>query len=175
MHLFKVILEKFDRFLDERNLSFEGVLVGGAALQLLGVTQRTTKDCDVLSPQISAEVSEAAIQFAEKEGLYKNWFNNGPASLIRDLPFGWDQTLVLVFAGKRLKLYSLSRLDLLRSKLFAFVDRGIDLDDLLHLKPSIEEINSLLAWLKDRDGNPDWPTYVDLQLAELIRRLHGGR
>ena len=67
---------------------------------------------------------------------------------------------------------SLSRVNFLRSKLFAFLDRGIDLQDLILLKPSIEEINSITDWLKERDANPDWPEYVDIRLKELFSELN---
>ena len=37
----------FDAFLAARGLTFEAVIIGGSALVLLGVVQRTTDDCDV--------------------------------------------------------------------------------------------------------------------------------
>ncbi len=39
----------FDAFLLERGMALEAVVIGGAALNLLGVVSRRTKDCDVLS------------------------------------------------------------------------------------------------------------------------------
>jgi len=44
-------LEAFDAFLAQRGLHFEGIVVGGAALNLMGVIARATKDCDVLDLQ----------------------------------------------------------------------------------------------------------------------------
>ena len=53
-------LEAFDRFLSARALRFDAVVVGGAALNLLGIVARATKDCDVLDPLLSVPVLEAA-------------------------------------------------------------------------------------------------------------------
>ncbi|MCP4603751.1 MAG: hypothetical protein GY847_25080 [Proteobacteria bacterium] len=42
----------FDAFPAERGLSFEAVVIGGAALGLLGLVSRQTRDCDILHPQL---------------------------------------------------------------------------------------------------------------------------
>lgn len=57
-------LEAFDAFLELRGLHFEGIVVGGAALSLLGVIARATKDCDVLDPDIPPGIASAALAFA---------------------------------------------------------------------------------------------------------------
>jgi hypothetical protein len=41
-------LEAFDRYLTDRGLRLDAVVIGGAALNLLGVISRATKDCDIL-------------------------------------------------------------------------------------------------------------------------------
>lgn len=169
---FRKILPQFDRFLCERTLRFEAVIIGGAAMQLLGLTSRVTKDCDVLIPTIPQELAEAAREFARTHELRSEWLNNGPESLIRDLPEGWQDLTVELYRGNNLILHTLGRLDLIRSKLFAFVDRGIDLEDLLQIKPSYEELERVAKWLKERDANPDWPTYVEIRLKELREKLY---
>lgn len=173
MQDFRSILPKFEKYIADRQLSFEAIIIGGAAMQLLGLTDRVTKDCDVLSPKITTELRDAANDFAKAHELAENWLNNGPETLIRDLPDGWKKNLVVLYEGKNLKLFTLARLDFLRSKLYAFIDRGIDLQDLLKLKPSKAEINDLRVWLKERDGNPDWPEYVEIRLTELTQELYG--
>lgn len=80
------ILTDFDRYLARRGLRLDAVIVGGAALNLLGLVSRPTKDCDVLDPVLSQEVAEAARAFAAEvreggEVLDDGWLNNGPASL----------------------------------------------------------------------------------------------
>ena len=79
-------IEAFDRFLHDRGLRFDGVVIGGAALSLLGVVSRPTKDVDILVPRIPPEIAVAARAFAAKiraigEILHDDWLNNGPASL----------------------------------------------------------------------------------------------
>ena len=54
----RITLRAFDAFLAERRLML--TVIGGAALQLMGVIERPTKDCDVLDPQLPAEIREAA-------------------------------------------------------------------------------------------------------------------
>ena len=170
---FTRLLPAFDEFLSRKGLHFEAVVIGGAAMQLLGLTTRTTKDCDVLTPEIPVALKEAAGEFASRHGLAAEWFNNGPRSLIRDLPQDWREHLVELYRGRALVIRTLCRLDFIRSKLFAFVDRGIDIDDLEKLNPTHQEIEKVIPWLKERDGNPDWPAYVELQLQALRRRLDG--
>jgi hypothetical protein len=85
------LLERFDVFLSERGVGFEAIVVGGAALNLLGVISRATKDCDVLDPEIPPAVATAARAFAAEvrksgETLQDDWLNNGPRSLAVDLP-----------------------------------------------------------------------------------------
>ena len=46
------VLAAFDRYLAARSLRLEGVVIGGAALNLLGVVSRPTKDCDILLPPL---------------------------------------------------------------------------------------------------------------------------
>ena len=45
----KETLQQFDKFLFKRGLRFEAVVIGGAALDLLGVISRPTKDSNPLS------------------------------------------------------------------------------------------------------------------------------
>lgn len=172
-------LEAFDEFLAAKGLRFSAVLVGGAALGLLGVVERETRDCDVICPPIAVEILDAAREFAasrREEGaeLDEDWLNNGPASLSVHLPEGWRERCELVFSGKAMALESLGRIDLLRSKLFAYCDRGIDIGDCIALEPTKKELREVEPWLSEQDGNPKWPAHVEKMLAELGRRLGHG-
>src|SRR5215471_11808429 len=107
MHRTSEILALFDQYLAERRLRFEGVVIGGAALNLLGVVSRLTKDCDILYPEIPREITLAARDFAcqvRAEGgtLFDDWLNNGPASLRTQLPTGWEKRTQAAFAGEAL-------------------------------------------------------------------------
>jgi hypothetical protein len=55
----------FDAYLAERHLRLEAIIVGGSALVLLGVTARQTRDVDILHPELSLEIMDAARGFAE--------------------------------------------------------------------------------------------------------------
>ena len=157
------ILAALDQYLEMRALRFEGVVIGGAALNLLGVVSRPTKDCDILSPTIPEPIAGAARTFAAEmrhggQLLQDDWFNNGPASLAKELPERWEDRLLSAFKGKALHLRTLGRDDLLRTKLFALCDRAL-------------ELAALLPWVEEQDLNPDWPAHVRATLADLGRRL----
>jgi hypothetical protein len=154
-------------------------VVGGTALNLLGVVSRPTKDCDILWPQLSDEIGNAVKAFAVDrrqagEVIPDDWLNNGPASLSAQLPADWRDHLQTVFSGRAVRLECPGRNDLLRSKLFALCDRGLDLGDCLALAPSSEELVNLLPWLDLQDGNPGWPAHVHATLADLGQRLGYG-
>lgn len=176
MHATDTILLAFDQYLVERRLQFDAVVVGGAALNLLGLVSRLTKDCDILHPEIPNEIAEAsrgfAIQIRAQGGtLQDNWLNNGPSSLTSHLLPPWEERLQTVFAGTAIDL---GPEDLLCAKLFALCDGGIDLGDCLALAPSINELENVLPWLGRQDANPDWPDYVCATFADLRRRLGHG-
>ena len=172
-------LSAFDHYLAGKALRFEGVLVGGAALNLLGVVSRSTRDCDVLYPMLPEEVQIAARAFAADqrqagETLADDWLNNGPAALAKQLPDGWETRVQPVFSGNAIELQSLGREDFLRAKLFALCDRGRDLGDCLALAPTLDELAAVMPWVEQQDLNPDWPAHVRGTLADLGRRLGHG-
>jgi hypothetical protein len=170
------VLEAFDRYLVARGLALDAVVVGGTALNLLGVTTRVTRDCDVLFPELPDAIVQAARHFAIEwrtagGQLRDDWLNNGPASLTRQLPAGWQDQVTLAFQGAALALRTPGRADLLRTKLFALCDRGIDLPDCIALAPTADELRDLLPWVQYQDSNPDWPEHVRATLADLAERL----
>ncbi len=151
------IIPLFDRYLSERGLVFEGIAVGGAALALLGLISRETRDCDVLEPQLPGAILEASTAFAQELGthgviLRKDWLNNGQA----------------------ITLWSLGRSELLMSKLFALCDRATDLTDCLALQPTMAELEAAVAWLVPQDLHPGWPHHVRATIDDLARRLGHG-
>jgi len=77
-------------------------------------------------------------------------------------------------AGRDLGLDAVGRIDLLRAKLFALCDRGIDLGDCLALAPTAEELATIVPWVAVQDINPDWPAHVRATLADVGRRLGHG-
>lgn len=168
-------IQAFDRFLHDQGLVLEAVVIGGCALNLLGVISRATKDCDVLTPNLPEPIRQAARTFAAGQpDLAEDWLNNGPASLAPLLPNGWEDQVQEVYRGAALVLLVPGRLDLLRSKLFALCDRALDLADCVALAPRAEELGLVRDWLHRQDLNELWPAHVDSTLADLGRRLGHG-
>src|SRR5512135_2030431 len=115
----RTTLTAFDRYLADRGLALEAVVVGGAALNLLGVITRQTRDCDILHPVLPHEVVEASRDFAAEVTaaggeLKEDWLHNGPSALAPLLPARWELRLREVFRGRVLVLRSLHRSDLLK-------------------------------------------------------------
>lgn len=145
----KEILEQFDLYLIEKKLDFSAIVIGGAALSILGVITRQTQDVDVLDPQIPEEIMEASKLFAkqfniEETSLKENWLNHGPATLKNYLRPDWRKRLAPLFYGKAVHLLTLGRIDLIGTKVLAY------------------------------DTNSDWPSYVDSQVRILAEKLGYG-
>ena len=151
-------IEAFDRHLLGLGLRFEGVVIGGSALGLMGVIQRPTRDFDILMPEVPPAIASAARDFAKAQrqagvDLQDDWLNNGPMQLGDVLPVGWRERVHRIFEGQVLVLSTLGRPDLLKSKLFALCDRGTDLPDVIALAPSAEELAKCMPWLEMQDGH----------------------
>jgi hypothetical protein len=169
-------IKGFDQFLAQKDLSFEAIVIGGAALRLMGVISRNTDDCDILYPKISMKIKDASVEFAQMQKndghrLLDKWFNNGPERLAETLPDGWMERKVEIFKGSAIVLYTLDRLDLLRSKLFSLCDRDADFEDCIALNPSEDEVSQIIDWIKSQDGNPMWPEHVESVLGKLMEKL----
>jgi len=172
-------IEAFDRYLLGLGLRFEGVVIGGSALGLMGIIQRPTRDFDILAPELPPAIASAARAFAKAQrqaglDLLDEWLNNGPMQLGDVLPVGWRDRVQCVFAGQVLVLNTLGRPDLLKSKLFALCDRGTDLGDCIALAPTAGELAECVPWLDLQDGNEQWPEHVRATIADLARRLGHG-
>lgn len=170
----RTIFEQFDAFLCRRGLRFEGVVIGGAALTAGGIVQRATRDVDCLAPPVPEAVKEAARAFVRdrpETGLDAEWLNNGPADLAEDLPRGWRERTIPLFEGTALRLRTLGRLDLLRTKLFAYCDRQQDFNDCVALAPTAGELAECRPWVEARDGHPGWPGHVAISFRALQERM----
>ncbi len=151
------------------NRSF--IICGGASLILQGIISRATKDIDVIAPPIDEALKMAAISVADDLGLDHHWLNNGPTSITTDLREGWQERVIEIFKASNLTVFSISREDLIFSKLWAMCDRGKDEQDLLLLNPSKSELESAIEFVKTKDGNPKWPAHVKEQSNILKRKL----
>ena len=104
-------------------------------------------------------------------GLSENWFNSGPVDLLQSLPSNWRSDLSPLDTGESLVLKTISRLNFIRTKFWAMCDRMRDLDDLVAMNPSDEDIEIAVQWVKPLDANPDWPRHVESMAQALKRRL----
>ena len=172
-------IEAFDRFLAIQGVRSELIVIGGAALSLLGIIERPTRDCDVLDPPVDARLDACSQEFARQRSaqgfpLAVDWLNHGPASLVQVLPVGWRQRVIPLFQGQALTLRTLGRSDLLATKVWALCDRGTDLADCIALAPTPDETTALRPWLIQQDLNPSWPEHVDAVVHDLMKRCGHG-
>lgn len=171
-------IEKFDLYLFELGLHFEAIIIGGAALNIMDIISRQTKDVDFLDPDIPIEIKKASEEFAIKNPSLKldskNWMNNGPKALVRDLPIGWRSDLKIIFEGRALQLWTLGRINLLRTKLYAYADREIDYNDCIALNPTAEELDLCFEWVLAGDTSDLWPKRVEFIFDKLKKDLKHG-
>lgn len=156
------------------------VAVGGAALRLRGLVERTTTDVDVIArvdeaggavmppDPLPAPVVRAAAAVARDLGLAADWLNTEIAAQWRTgLPPGLGDDLAWrQFGGPPggLTLGLVGRRTLLALKLFAAVDRGprsVHFQDLRALAPTRAELSEAAAWVRTQDQNPVFGDLVD--------------
>jgi len=149
--------------------TFELLVCGGSALNILGLVERATRDVDVLAyvkrgkrgeisvikaEPLKAELSVAAAKIARDFNLPDTWLNAGPASAVDlGLPNGIMDRVVTRRFGQKLTINFLGRYDQIHFKLYAAVDQGAGkhLDDLLALKPTSDEIEQAARWSMTHD------------------------
>jgi hypothetical protein len=163
-------LQNLDRALAEMGEKRDLIICGGAALILLRVSARATMDIDVLSPQIDKALALASEKVAVQLGLQDSWLNNGPSDLVKYLEKGWEGRCSLLFNGGSLKVFALSRLDLIRTKFWAACDRVEDIPDIISLQPTTEELDDAVAWTIKLDASEMWPRIVAGCRLEVERR-----
>jgi hypothetical protein len=159
---------------------FELVVVGGSALLALGLTNRTTRDVDVLAirqePELLSadplpdELLTAVHRVARDFRLPENWLNHGPTSALKTgLPHGFVERLERRSYGPGLTVYFASRFDLIHLKLHAAVDgnHAKHEADLRALAPTAGEIESARDWVLGQDTSPLFPDAVAAVIARI--------
>ena len=169
--IMKELLEELSRWLDFEDCEpVELVVCGGTAMALQNLTNRTTRDVDVLgkrdintmtieyidtfTDEVKGCLRRVVENHPELDGLGENWINLGPRDLLKQgLPEGFDNRLVTVRFGQKLTLHLLSRPDLLALKLYTAADdlkdrQEIHEQDIAGLNPSYEEIENAVEWIK---------------------------
>ena len=169
------------------------VIIGGAALNLLGVVTRATRDVDILAfarrrgarawrleppPTPIPEPLAGAIRTVGRDmGLVENWLNTGPA-------LQWKQGLPRGLLGRvtwrqyaALRVGVVGRADLIRLKLYAAADdhpSGRHVRDLVRLDATDAELQAAARWVKTQDAGPEFPSIVD-QVVKHLRARRGRR
>ena len=159
------------------------VVCGGAALSVLGLTQRTTRDIDAMAFMVASTASRhslvkaefddrferAAAAVARDYGLPEDWINCGPAGQIdTGLPAGFQDRLISRRYGENLVVYYCSRTDLIHLKLYAAVDvMGRHLDDLKAMNPEPGEIEEAARWCLSQDVSEPFRGLLESILEEL--------
>ena len=167
------------------------VIVGGAALNLLGVVERTTRDVDVLAlaeqtgsdrprllqpPEQLPDWLQRAIREVGRDlGLTSDWLNTGPALQWRQgLPPGLETRVEWrEFSG--LTVGIASRYDLIFLKLYAAADstgpESVHYQDLLRLQPTGDELEAAAEWVRAQDTSPAFGKILDKVLCHVHQDL----
>ena len=175
-------LHTLGALLAARGQSASLVLVGGGALVLLGLADRSTKDLDVVarvhagqlreaepfSPALVEAISDVALAL----DLAPDWLNPGPASLLRlGLPPGFQGRAHHRVYGA-LEIWLADRVDQIHLKLYAaadhWPDRSRHLRDLEGLSPSPAELRTAASWCQSHDPSEG---FREVLLIPVLRHL----
>ncbi len=159
------------------------VVVGGTALNLLGVVDRVTRDVDVIATAtvrpdgepgairppdpLPAPLAEVVATVARDLGLPLDWLNTTVGGQ-------WKTGLPAGFAGRiswqrlgGLWVGLAGRIDLIYLKLYAAADdigpASRHVKDLVALRPSPKELTAGRAWVESQDPSP--------AIAEALQRV----
>lgn len=160
------------------------VVIGGAALNLLGIVDRATRDVDIVAvtevpghPEslarpplpLPAALTAAITQVARDFGLPENWMNRGPAGQwdVGFLPGFAERVKWTTYGGLDLGLAD--RLDLICFKLEAAADQPTSdsrhFRDLVALNPSDEEIAVAAKWAHEKNVGVEYDAIIDRVIA----------
>jgi hypothetical protein len=185
------LLQRLGQLLEAGGQSASIVIVGGAALSLLGVVERRTVDIDVIAigsgpplrpPErllvpgaLPAAIMTEVARLTRDLGLPEGWINT-------DVTSGGQLVLAPGFAERvswerfgGLWVGLTGRLDLIALKLHASVDSDIrsrHFSDLLALRPSAAELDSAAAWVRTQDAGPEFPRLLAQVLGHVRAHTH---
>lgn len=162
------------------------VVLGGAAMNLLGIVDRPTIDVDILAradaagtilppDPLPAALRHAIAAVAHDQGLLETWMNTTVADQWRfGLPPGLPERLEWRTYGA-LRVGIVSRRDLICFKLYASADQtgpdNVHVRDLLALAPNAEELTSAATWVRGQDASPDFQVIVGKVVAYVQTAL----
>jgi hypothetical protein len=162
------------------------VVVGGTALNLLGVVERATRDVDVIATAtpraggqpaeirppdpLPAELVSAVATVARDLGLSPDWLNTTVGAQWKTgLPPGFASRIEWQRQGG-LWVGLAGRRDLIFLKLYAAADDvgpGRHFKDLVALKPNADELTAAQAWIRTQDPSPAMADAVERLIAHV--------
>jgi hypothetical protein len=166
------------------------VIVGGAALNLLGIVRRTTSDVDVIARAYKDDAGALKLQpakpfppvldrairaVARDFRLDPDWMNSVvDAQWKQGLPPRLIDEITWMNCGGGLDVGLVGRRTLIALKLYAAVDRGagsVHVQDLIALRPTAGELAEAAEWVIMQDAADMWPAFV----AEVVTHVQGIR
>ena len=156
------------KLLDEEIGEKQTLYICGGTAIALRFRARPTADVDVVEPEIFGHLLAAANRVAASKkgkeiGLASGWLNDHVGTMVKIaevLPKNWKKRAEdsgALFRGRLLTVFSLHKLDLLRTKLLSSVspDRGADalqdIKDIASLNLSDTDIYAEAKWLMKAD------------------------
>jgi len=175
-----VVLHALEEQLRTSGESFELVVIGGTALQALGIVDRSTKDVDVVAlmkdstllpaSPLPPELERAAAIVARDFRLPEDWLNAGPTGLLEwGLPAGLLDRVETKVLGPNLTVHFAGRFDQIHFKLYAMVDQGAGKHerDLRSMRPTQSELLDAARWARTHDPSPGF----EQELRAALRYL----
>lgn len=128
-------LNRLSQLLEENHESRTLLLIGGAALQLLGFRHKTvTTDIDNLLP-MDEVLKNSVKKIALEMNLNDNWLNSYSSSFAqKNIDYMQGATNVIETSSLTVKIVSIE--NFIELKVRAQLDRGFDLDDIIALNPT---------------------------------------
>jgi len=195
----ELALSRVGEQLAYERLRFSIVIIGGAALNLLGIVRRATSDVDIIAfairPEnasdallskppnpIPAELASAISVVAADMSLDPHWMNAGPAlQWSQGLPPGLGKRVSWRHYGPDdepalgLDVGLVSRYDLIFFKLYAAADdattRSVHYKDLLALEPTSAELDDAAAWIRPQNASQEFQSILDQLMDHLKDQL----
>jgi hypothetical protein len=176
-------LQKLGELLALRAETYAIVVLGGAALNLLGIVDRVTTDVDILAfaeqaggqpgklveppDPLPEPLVRAARTVARDLGLDDDWLNTGPALQWRSgLPRGLEGRVHWRQYGPALQVGLVDRYDLIFFKLYAAADstgpQSVHYQDLLALQPRAEDLAAARDWVATQDASPEFQRVLEV-------------
>jgi len=181
-------LEALGELLESRGHKYRLAAVGGGALLLLGLIERSTDDLDIVAQldesgalradPLPPPLREAVADVARALDLPPDWLNPGPGSLLDlGLPVGFaERAHVRSFGALEIRLAD--RVDQINFKLYASVDQGPEskhFADLRALEPAREELLSAAGWARTHDPSEGFRAELEATLEAFGARGTDGQ